>query len=245
MEPKLKDMSAEELNKLAEDKKAKMEKTKATLDKAVAKYKAAKELSEKYQTRVNNTKEVDTLSDQLTNGADAVLKPLVKGVSRLKSQALQITQQAEDALEKVRIAKKDSDALQTHIEAKTKDKTPVSEDLASDSPTANASISKAWDDATAAYTSSMELYEMIIGMEQALVKINNQLRVINDTDAKNLNKIKSNFETLGPSKSEVESLEKANNNTTEYDDDNKEYTKVTNEINARKARKKIEDAINA
>ena len=239
------DKALADATKLAEDKKAKMDKEKEALDNATSKYTAAKELRDKYQARVENAEAVSEISNSLTNSVDMSLKPLQNGIAALKKGILNLRWQAEDALELLKAAKSASDKLEAKIAKLTENGEPVSGDLVADSPKVNTSISKAWDDAVTAYSSTMEAVEMVTAAEQSLVAINNQLQYINTSDAPNLKTIRENFKILGPSVADVKSLEEAKDDTDKFDKASKEYNLAQAKVDKLNAEKTVRDAINA
>ncbi|MEM7186579.1 MAG: hypothetical protein AAF466_07960 [Bacteroidota bacterium] len=245
MGTKLSELSAEELKNKADSEKTKKDEAQAALDKATAAYAPIKSAWDKYQARVKNTEALSELVSPLTNDNSWALKPLAAGVANLKSSAMALRALAEDALDKVHTAKAQSDTLEAHIAEQAKAKTPVSADLATDSPAANTSISKAWDDASAAYASTIGIVEVVAGLEQSLIAINTQLREVSASNAGNLAVISSNFKTLGPTKKEEETAKKVK---TDAEAALKEATDalqaVQDEQATRDAKKAILDAIN-
>lgn len=144
------------------------------------------------QAKIENAAAVKDIA--FPSGTDGMMKTAIDVVRELKKAAEAMHTEAKEALHKVGEALMSSSKLEAEIEKLTKDKKPVSKDLATDSPNANATITQAWKDTVKAFNDSLAVVEAILGLERSLVTIDKELVKIDN--ASHLGRIQEKFNKI-------------------------------------------------
>lgn len=232
------------LNKESNELSTKKNKAKASLVKVTANFAQAEPLQEKNEAKVATAQAV---KDAIVNSdnKEIIIKPLLDQVASIKKSVLELRTQAESSLKAVGKAKESSSELQTQLAKLKEDNSTVSKDLVADAPEAETSIATAWDDVVEAYTKSMIAVEGVLGLEQSLTAIDQQLIKIDTPE--NLGEISAKFtEMYEDSKKDVKRLGETKKNEEEsFKKAESNFNDNQDEIDKVKENQAVKDAINS